>query len=235
MCLLNGDISGHFTALTTDLGAADYKLSSEIIVKEKIPIKTIIKDMIHHYAQEPWSNIIVNNIEDYGLEILDNSSQNAYYLWRNKKTAKYEYLTKHVLASAENNIIEHLESANYETVDINLNDPNLLILLRSSFTFLNGLEEDANGLVETNLPTTIVFNEDKTRIVNEDELSEEDKQKCHYYNLFKIEPLGPAGYRLTDLVYDKDLIAAGGDTVTSILDKLVNMLGSFEYFYNLDG
>jgi hypothetical protein len=28
--------------------------------------------MIHHYAQEPWANIIINNLEDYGLEMLDN-------------------------------------------------------------------------------------------------------------------------------------------------------------------
>jgi len=47
--------------------------------------------------------------------------------------------------------------------------------------------------------------------------------------------MGPAGYRLTDLTYAGDLIAAPGDTVTSILDKIVKMLGSFEYFYNLDG
>jgi hypothetical protein len=43
------------------------------------------------------------------------------------------------------------------------------------------------------------------------------------------------GYRVTDLVYDKDLIAAAGDTITSVLDKIVKMLGSFEYFYDLEG
>jgi hypothetical protein len=26
-----------------------------------------------------------------------------------------------------------------------------------------------------------------------------------------------------------------GETLTSMLDKIVNMLGEFEYFYNLDG
>jgi hypothetical protein len=28
--------------------------------------------MIHHYAQALWANIIINNLEDYGLEMLDN-------------------------------------------------------------------------------------------------------------------------------------------------------------------
>jgi len=43
------------------------------------------------------------------------------------------------------------------------------------------------------------------------------------------------GYRETEIVYPYDLIAAPGETVTSVLDKLVNMLGDFEYFYDVDG
>ena len=43
------------------------------------------------------------------------------------------------------------------------------------------------------------------------------------------------GYRITDIIYPYDLIAAPGDTVTSVLDKLVQMLGNFEYFYDVDG
>jgi hypothetical protein len=31
------------------------------------------------------------------------------------------------------------------------------------------------------------------------------------------------------------LIANSGDTVTSVLDKIKNMLGEFEYFYDIDG
>jgi hypothetical protein len=37
------------------------------------------------------------------------------------------------------------------------------------------------------------------------------------------------------LVYPGDLVAAAGETVTSVLDKIVNMLGEFEYFYDLQG
>jgi hypothetical protein len=40
---------------------------------------------------------------------------------------------------------------------------------------------------------------------------------------------------MTDLTYPGDLIAAVGETVTSVLDKIVNMLGEFEYFYDLNG
>ena len=43
------------------------------------------------------------------------------------------------------------------------------------------------------------------------------------------------GYRITDLTYAGDLIANVGESITSVLDKIINMLGDFEYFYDLDG
>jgi hypothetical protein len=59
-----------------------------------------------------------------------------------------------------------------------------------------------------------------------------DKQECY---VAKVEYGQTAGYRMTDLTYPGDLIAAVGETVTSVLDKIVNMLGEFEYFYDLNG
>jgi hypothetical protein len=38
-----------------------------------------------------------------------------------------------------------------------------------------------------------------------------------------------------DLVYDGDLIANIGESITSVLDKIKKMLTEFEYFYNLEG
>jgi hypothetical protein len=40
---------------------------------------------------------------------------------------------------------------------------------------------------------------------------------------------------LTDLTYAGDLIANVGETLTSVLDKIKNMLGNYEYFYDVDG
>jgi hypothetical protein len=82
MCLLNGDISGHFNA-ETNLKVENIVDSDGNITEIIRPIKYIIREMIHHYAQEPWANIVINNLEDYGLEMLDNHSENNYYLWRN--------------------------------------------------------------------------------------------------------------------------------------------------------
>lgn len=214
MCLLNGDISGHFNA-ETNLSIEDRYDANGNKTEYNQPIKYIIREMIHHYAQEPWANIIINNVEDYGLEMLDNHSENKYYLWRNDDGA-YEYITAADFSlpkGQEEDADEYLtpQSVTYNNVTYtNLDN------LPSNFIFLNGMEEDANGLVTAIIPSEIVHNGNN-------------------YQLFKIPEYGAAGYRRTDLTYDKELIAAAGDTVTSILDKLVKMLGSFEYFYNLDG
>ena len=44
-----------------------------------------------------------------------------------------------------------------------------------------------------------------------------------------------AGYRLVDFTYPGELILDAGDTVTDLLDKIIAVLGNYEYFYDLDG
>lgn len=55
------------------------------------------------------------------------------------------------------------------------------------------------------------------------------------YRVAKIAYGDCAGYRLTDLVYAGDLVAKAGESITSMLDKIRNMLVEFEYFYDVDG
>lgn len=55
------------------------------------------------------------------------------------------------------------------------------------------------------------------------------------YKVAKIEYGETAGYHATDLVYNTDLILKAGETITSLLDKLKNMLSNFEYFYDING
>lgn len=44
------------------------------------------------------------------------------------------------------------------------------------------------------------------------------------------------GYRITDITYPYDLIVSPGTALTTgVLDKLVEMLGAYEYFYDIDG
>jgi len=73
-------------------------------------------------------------------------------------------------------------------------------------------------LTENNPEPTLFFND-------------EGKSFC----VAKIEYGNTAGYRATDLIYPDDLIGNVGESLTSILDKIKNLLGEFEYFYDIDG
>lgn len=55
------------------------------------------------------------------------------------------------------------------------------------------------------------------------------------FTIVKVSYGTICGYKLTDLTYAGDLIANVGETLTSVLDKIKNMLGQFEYFYDIDG
>ncbi len=44
-----------------------------------------------------------------------------------------------------------------------------------------------------------------------------------------------AGFILTDFIYPGELIGDAGETVTGILDKIIAILGNFEYFYDVYG
>lgn len=43
------------------------------------------------------------------------------------------------------------------------------------------------------------------------------------------------GYTLTDFTYPGELSCAAGETITSVLDKIKNALGDYEYYYDIDG
>ena len=71
-----------------------------------------------------------------------------------------------------------------------------------------------------------------------DEIDALDKiQRLHYLN----QPGSPfeagtnVGFSLVDFAYPGDLIGNAGDSVVTILDKIKNTLGNFEYFYDLQG
>jgi hypothetical protein len=55
------------------------------------------------------------------------------------------------------------------------------------------------------------------------------------YRIAKIEYGDTAGYHRTELIYPSELTLNAGEAVTAMLDKIKNMLGNFEYFYDLDG
>jgi hypothetical protein len=74
MALLNGEISGHFTQTTI----LDKVLTKN--GKEKYPIYNLIYDMLYLYGNEKNYNIIINDLDDYGFELLTYRGEEPMYL-----------------------------------------------------------------------------------------------------------------------------------------------------------
>lgn len=70
MCRLNGEVGGTFNS-EIDFGSMDVIDADGITTNIKLPIKDIIRNMLHAYASEPYHNIIINDLDTFGLELLE--------------------------------------------------------------------------------------------------------------------------------------------------------------------
>lgn len=196
MCLLNGEISGSLNA-SVDFGTMEIENTDGTITIKKIPIEEIIREMVHQYAGEPYHNIILNDLDILGLELLE-----------------YRYDTPMFLYRATNSYI-------YNNVTL---DGNKVCKVMGEVTTLKEILEKHPLYFET---LTESFNDNSTaKIITIDN---------NDYYVAAVTYGQTAGYRKTDLVYPTDLIAAVGESLTSVLDKIKNVLGEFEYFYDIYG
>ena len=185
MCLLNGDISGNIHANSTRFDIIEsYDEVTNTRTETKLLIKDIIREAVHAHGGEPMHNIIVNDLDDYGIEMLEYRGSSPMYV----------------------------------SFDIEKNKPDNIF-----FDTEKTVEE---GFIFKNLTT------------NEGEYSDNRPELSLYQetnHLGKIEFGEAAGYRLTDLVYPGELLVNSGETLTSVLDKIKNILTDFEYFYDING
>ena len=231
MCLLNGDVGGNLPS-SIDFGKIDsysdsysrvnledytqykankyyiykegkYQISLEpydaniqyynkdvLLKQEDLKLKDIIREAIHFYGKESYGNIVINDLDDYGLELLEYRGDMPLYLFYNEEEAIYDQMT----------VDQNFKVGDYTTSTI----------------------PHYNEAVDK-------LNDERTTFY----LTTETGDKL--YSITKIEYGQTAGYRITDLVYAGELISSIGETLTSILDKIVKMLGAFEYFYDIDG
>lgn len=214
MCLLNGDVGGSLTALSYDFGTVDVTNKDGYTYNEKLPLKQIIKKAVHDYAKEPYHNIIVNDLDDNGLELLEYRGTDPLYFIYNPKT---------------------LEVAN-------------MVIDQNQSYYVNGkaikIEEIEKQIEQDNKadkkPTYVykmltgdaVFNE---QFLEPTKFYGDAAGTQGPYNIIKIETGMTCGYRTTELVYAGDLTSAVGESITAMIDKIVSMLGNYEYFYNKEG
>lgn len=211
MCMLNGEIGGAITSLSVDFGKYEETNEKGERVIKSYPIKDIIREGVHQYGNEPFHNIIINDLDELGIILKEYRGDVPLYLFRHKDSDEFLNMTlddKVVITvnGIEKTLSQLIQTEEYRPDDVVYPDGTIPFNfdLRNSFT---GVDYQ---------PTLVTIG------------------KENYY-IAKVEYGDTPGYTLTDLVYSGDLIAAVGDSFTSVLDKIVNMLGSFEYFYDIDG
>lgn len=82
MCLLDGSVGGSLP-FAHDFGEIEITHKNGTIEREKISIYDIIRNAIHTYAQEPYENIVITDLEDCSVELLDYRAKNAdFFIYR---------------------------------------------------------------------------------------------------------------------------------------------------------
>ena len=213
MCLLNGEVGGTIES-SVDFGTIEEEDQYGNWTMRKIPIPEIIRNIVHVYGGEPYHNIIINDLDMYGLELLEYRLDTPLYLYRKLNNLTYENA---VLGGDK--LVDI-----YTVIQDETSGEFKLGTLQKSSVALNTLQaEDLEILVDQLTATTI------PRAITEPNQTEDG------FFVTKVEYGQTAGYRYTDLVYAGDLIANVGESVVSVLDKIKTMLTEFEYFYNLEG
>lgn len=190
-------------------------------IEQKIPIPIIIQELLHQYGQERYSNIIIKDIESYGLEMLDSVFDSNYYLLHDG-TTYCNFISQKTLI---NNYCLFAQTNKDGTNKILTNKEGKI----TNIIFRKYFDEDDPSLIEILSGSTLEQKATPPTVII---------KKKQYDKKYTVQPIyknETAGYAMIPLVYPETLTASPGDSITSILDKLVNFLGDYEYFYDLKG
>ena len=95
MCLLNGAYGGTLNS-SVDFGTIEEETKNKgVWKKRKLPIKEIIRNMIHQYGNEPFHNIIINDLDEEGLILQEYRYNTPMYLFRKSNSNEYFNGTLH--------------------------------------------------------------------------------------------------------------------------------------------
>lgn len=217
MCLLNGDVGGSLES-SIDFGTIEEESSDGIWTITSIPVRDIIRNAVHTYAGEPYHNIIINDLEDYGLELLEYRYDIPLFLYRKAGTDTNP--------ERESVIFDNIIMGGNVECQVDRYDEEVQSYVRVTTTigdlYPTELDMLVDSLMGTSTPSKIWIYDDGA-------------QDYLPYYFARVDYGQTAGYRLTDITYAGDLIANIGESITSVLDKIKNMLSEFEYFYDLDG
>ena len=288
------------------------RLNGYSTIYRRVPVKEILTNLLHAYAGEPYHNIIIQDLDTRGLELLEYRGEEPLYLTYNTRSGMYTNVypnsihcfeiedvtstdgvkihkidslqdgdynsridsftedgAKEVYLSyigvLESEMIEDFEPEDGSNPKCGLylmnNSPGnpdfsyeiIRYNIKSEDDFINNPE--IKGIIGENSddPKDVVYYDENgtykstskyksgvfhyyKKLYYKIDIGTDDKPGvCDKFTITRLQYGETAGYRLTDLVYPGELIANIGETITSVLDKIKNAFGDFEYFYDLDG
>lgn len=256
MCLLNGDVSGNLPFNVDFANEEYYDVNTKQTTFTKVPIKTIIVKALTEFGNELSHNILINNIDEAGQELLTYRGTEPLYLLKDLESGEYRqmiidqnypcyYELKRVLTENEYNAIpEHIgfkacyiQQGNEYIFDQDMAERNYtteyLARLDPTMNWFKGCISDSFSITYEDLldDSKFVGNEAPSEV----RFNLKDEFQHKRYSIVKVELGDTPGYRLSSLVYGDELKASIGESITSVLDKIKNKFVSFEYFYNVDG
>lgn len=204
MCLLNGEQGGTIHDLEVDFSVIDeYDKVNNVTVKRKLTLREIIYNLLLDYGHEKPENIVINDLDEYGLELLEYRGDEPIYFYSSVKSDPSQFSGEYVnLAYSKSSL--------------------------SKFGLSNNKFKDLEELSASNSNVEKCY-------IGTDSYYKIKKSAKEYYQIKEIEYGMAAGYQVTNLTYAGDLVASLGNSITSILDKIKNMLAHFEYYYNVNG
>ena len=89
MCLLNGEVGGALES-SVNFGIIKEEDANGNLVTRQVSIQEIIKNIVHTYAHEPYYNIIINDLDTCGLELLEYKYTTPLFLYRKVLNSTYD-------------------------------------------------------------------------------------------------------------------------------------------------
>ena len=249
MCLLNGEHGGSFSS-SIDVGKMD-----EISYSYKAIDKLLYEPNKYYRAIYDDDGIV----KEYELSYIKNPEINITYY---ERTLSYistkipvkkiitNLLTEYAHEKIENISIYDLDIEGLELLEYR-GMVSLYLYRETSTGKINNMtineDEEIEIIKNNNLIESTTISElnssdfyplspiGKIDVSNIAKIKIPGDQEDFTYNLIKVNYGDSLGYRDTDLVYAGDLIANINENIVSVLDKIKNMLGNYEYFYDVDG
>lgn len=214
MCLLNGDVGGTMPYSVDFATLEEVSADGNTVTYTKVKIKDIIRNAVEEFGGESPYNIIINDLDESGLELLQYRGNKDIPIYAFRKFSDMNDINFFNIT-----LDGDMEVYIKEILGIPIEkgyEVGKKVTLKSIPS--NYIDKFTNDLVNTDKKVYFAFSLDGEK-----------------FSIVKAEQGDSVGYRQTDLIYVEDLIANVGDSLTSVLDKIVSMLVNYEYFYDIDG